>query len=69
MLKLVPALAAATALFAQTPAFEVATIKPAGLTRAVELAQASRASSDSAKAAGQPKSAVPMPPDTGSTKR
>ena len=46
-----------------------ATIKPAGLTRAVELAQASRASSDSAKAAGQPRSAVPMPPDTGSTKR
>jgi hypothetical protein len=46
-----------------------ATVKPAGLTRAVELAQASRAAADSAKAAGQPKSAVPMPPDTGSTKR
>ena len=48
-----------------------ATVKPAGLTRAVELAQKTRASADSAKTAGQPKSAVPVPPDTsaGATKR
>ena len=42
-----------------------ASIKQAGLTRAVEMAQKSRAAADSSKAASQPKSAVPMPPDTG----
>jgi hypothetical protein len=48
-----------------------ASIKQAGLTRAVELATKSRAAADSSKAAGQPKSAVPMPPDTsgGANKR
>jgi hypothetical protein len=39
-------------------------VKPAGITRAVELAQKSRSAADSARAAAQPKSAVPMP-DTG----
>jgi hypothetical protein len=39
-------------------------VKQAGLTRALELAQKSRAASDSSRAASQPKSAVPMP-DTG----
>jgi hypothetical protein len=42
-----------------------ASIKAAGLTRALELAQKARAAADSSRAAGQPKSAVPMPPDTG----
>lgn len=48
-----------------------ASIKQAGLTRAVEMAQKSRAVADSTKAASQPKSAVPMPPDTsgGASKR
>ena len=39
-------------------------VKPAGLTRALELTQKVRATADSARAAAQPKSAVPMP-DTG----
>ena len=39
-------------------------VKQAGITRAFELAQKSRATADSARAAAQPKSAVPMP-DTG----
>ena len=39
-------------------------IKQAGVTRALELAQKTRATADSARAASQPKSAVPMP-DTG----
>ena len=39
-------------------------VKQAGLTRALELAQKSRAAADSSRAAAQPKSAVPMP-DTG----
>ncbi|MGH8631874.1 MAG: hypothetical protein ACREU7_14080, partial [Burkholderiales bacterium] len=43
-------------------------VKPAGLARALEIAQKSRAVSDSTRAAAQPKSAVPMP-DTGATKR
>lgn len=43
-------------------------IKPAGLARALELATKTRAAADSARAAGQPKSAVPMP-DTSRTKR
>lgn len=43
-------------------------IKPAGVARALELAQKTRAHSDSAKAAAQPKSAVPMP-DTGAKKK
>ena len=41
-----------------------ASIKPAGITRALELAQKMRAASDSTKTSGQPKSAVPIP-DTG----
>lgn len=43
-------------------------IKPAGVARALELAQKTRAAADSARSAGQPKSAVPLP-DTGATKR
>lgn len=39
-------------------------VKQAGLTRALELAQKTRAAADSSNAAAQPKSAVPMP-DTG----
>ena len=39
-------------------------VKPAGIARALELAQKTRAAADSARAAAQPKSAVPMP-DTG----
>lgn len=39
-------------------------VKQAGLTRAVEIAQKTRSAADSARAAAQPKSAVPMP-DTG----
>lgn len=46
-----------------------ASIKPAGIARSVELATKTRASADSSKAAGQPKSAVPMPTDTGAIKR
>jgi peptidyl-prolyl cis-trans isomerase D len=41
-------------------------IKQAGLTRALEMATKIRAMADSSRAAGQPRSAVPMPPDTGS---
>jgi PPIC-type peptidyl-prolyl cis-trans isomerase-like protein len=44
-------------------------IKPAGVTRALEVAQRTRASADSSRAASQPKSSVPMPPDTGRAKR
>ena len=43
-------------------------VKPAGLARALEIAQKTRAAADSTRAAAQPKSAVPMP-DTGATKR
>jgi peptidyl-prolyl cis-trans isomerase D len=43
-------------------------VKQAGLTRAIELATRTRAAADSSKAAGQPKSAVPMP-DTSANKR
>ena len=43
-------------------------IKPAGIARALEQAQKARAGADSARAAAQPKSAVPMP-DTSATKR
>ncbi|HEX6943749.1 MAG TPA: peptidylprolyl isomerase [Gemmatimonadaceae bacterium] len=39
-------------------------VKPAGITRAVEIATKTRAAADSARAASQPKSAIPMP-DTG----
>lgn len=39
-------------------------VNTAGLTRAVEAAQRIRAAADSARAAQQPKSAVPMPGDT-----
>lgn len=39
-------------------------VKPAGITRALEMAQKTRAKADSAKTSGQPKSAVPIP-DTG----
>lgn len=48
-----------------------ASIKPAGLQRALELAQRMRASADSSRAASQPKSAVPVPTDTsaGAAKR
>lgn len=42
-----------------------ARVNPAGLTRVVEAAQRIRAAADSARAAQQPKSAVPMPGDTG----
>jgi PPIC-type PPIASE domain len=45
-----------------------ATIKPAGIARALEVAQKTRATADSSRAASQPKSAVPMP-DTGAIKR
>jgi peptidyl-prolyl cis-trans isomerase D len=41
-----------------------ASVKEAGLTRALEVTQKARAAADSSKAAAQPKSAVPMP-DTG----
>ena len=40
-------------------------IKPAGIARALELAQKTRSAADSARAASQPKSAIPLP-DTGS---
>ena len=40
-------------------------IKAAGITRAIEVATKTRAAADSARAAAQPKSAIPMP-DTGS---
>ena len=43
-------------------------VKPAGITRALELATKARAAADSTRAASQPKSAVPLP-DTGATKR
>jgi hypothetical protein len=39
-------------------------IKPAGIARALELAQKTRATTDSIRSSGQPKSAVPIP-DTG----
>jgi len=39
-------------------------VKPAGLTRALEVAQKVRSAADSSRAAAQPKSAIPMP-DTG----
>ena len=39
-------------------------IKAAGITRAIEVATKTRAAADSARAASQPKSAIPMP-DTG----
>jgi len=45
-----------------------ASIKPAGITRALEVAQKARSAADSSRAASQPKSAVPMP-DTGAIKR
>jgi hypothetical protein len=45
-----------------------ASVKPAGITRALELATKARAAVDSTRAASQPKSAVPLP-DTGATKR
>lgn len=41
-----------------------ASLKPAGIQRALEVAQKLRAAADSTRAAAQPKSAVPMP-DTG----
>ena len=46
-------------------------VKPAGLTRALEMATKARAAADSTRAASQPKSAVPMPDTsgTGATKR
>jgi len=45
-------------------------VKPAGLARALEIAQKTRAVADSSRAAAQPKSAVPMPDTgTGATKR
>lgn len=37
-------------------------LKQSGLTRALEMAQKARTTADSARAASQPKSAVPMPP-------
>jgi hypothetical protein len=43
-------------------------LKPAGIARALELAQKTRATADSARAAAQPRSAIPMP-DTGAAKR
>ena len=43
-------------------------LKPAGIARALEQAQKTRAAADSARASAQPKSAVPMP-DTSATKR
>ena len=45
-----------------------ASIKPAGIARALEVATKTRAAADSSRAASQPKSAVPMP-DTGAIKR
>jgi hypothetical protein len=39
-------------------------VKPAGIARALEMAQKTRAKADSVKSSGQPKSAVPIP-DTG----
>lgn len=45
------------------------TIKQAGLTRALEVAQKTRAAADSSRASSQPKSAVPMPDTTGATRR
>jgi len=45
-----------------------ASIKPAGIARALEVAQKARSAADSSRAASQPKSAVPMP-DTGAIKR
>ncbi len=44
-------------------------LKPAGVARALELAQKTRAVADSARAAAQPPSAIPMPADTGAAKR
>jgi peptidyl-prolyl cis-trans isomerase D len=44
-------------------------VKAAGLTRALEVAQKTRAAADSSRAAAQPKTAVPMPTDTGRGKR
>lgn len=46
-------------------------IKPAGITRAVELAQKIRGAADSSRAAAQPKSAVPLPDTSrgGATKK
>ena len=44
-------------------------LKPAGIARALEMAQKTRAAADSARAAAQPKSAIPVPADTGATKR
>jgi hypothetical protein len=43
-------------------------LKPAGIARALELPQKTRATADSARAAAQPRSAIPMP-DTGAAKR
>jgi hypothetical protein len=43
-------------------------IKPAGVARALELAQKTRAAADSARSAAQPRSAVPLP-DTAATRR
>ena len=45
-----------------------ASIKPAGIARALEMATKTRATADSSRAASQPKSAVPMP-DTGASRR
>jgi hypothetical protein len=44
-------------------------VKPAGITRALELATKARAAADSSRAASQPKSAVPMPDTSGATKK
>lgn len=44
-------------------------IRQAGLSRALELAQRTRAAADSSRAASQPKSAVPMPDTTGAARR
>ena len=44
-------------------------IKPAGIARALEVSQKTKAAADSSRAAAQPKSAVPMPPDTSRNKR
>jgi hypothetical protein len=43
-------------------------LKPAGVARALELAQKTRAAADSSRAAAQPKSTIPLP-DTGAAKR
>jgi hypothetical protein len=44
-------------------------LKQSGLTRALDIATKTRAKADSTRAASQPKSAVPMPPDTGGGSR